>query len=173
MKLLKKLFGFLSLILIIGGVFVLFWQYFRNKQLFVVLLSNSIVKGSIGVLQKMALAIIAIIAGLIMFVIYMRLAGVVRRNEREKREAIREAQKESEETQRQLKKEAEEAKAEAEKVKKENELMKMTFMRKPEEGEEVPAEPAAEPEPEKEGGFFKNFIKKMEGSEESETKEEE
>lgn len=171
MKLLKKLFGFLSLILIIGGSFVLFWEYFRNKQLFVVLLSNSIVKGSIGVLQKMGLAIIAIIAGLIVFVIYMRLAGAVRRNEREKREAIREAQKESEETQRQLKKEAEAAKAEAEKVKKENELMKQTFMRKPEDAQEVTAEP--EPEPEKEGGFFKNFIKKMEGSEESETKEEE
>jgi uncharacterized membrane protein (DUF106 family) len=175
MKLLKKLFGFLSLVLIIGGAFVLFWEYFRNKQLFVVLLSNSIVKGSIGVLQKMGLAIIAIIAGLIMFVIYMRLAGAVRRNEREKREALREAQKESEETQRQLKKEAEAAKAEAEKVKKENELMKMTFMRKPEEGQDAQPEPQPEPEPEpeKEGGFFKNFIKKMEGSEETEKKEEE
>ncbi len=173
MKLLKKIFGFLSLILIIGGSFVLFWEYFRNKQLFVVLLSNSIVKGSIGVLQKMGLAIIAIIAGLIVFVIYMRLAGVVRRNEREKREAIKEAQKESEETQRQLMKEAEAAKAEVEKVRKENELMKMTYMKNPEEDQEAQPEPQAEPEPEKGSGFFKNFMKKIDGSEETEAKEEE
>ena len=133
MKLLKKLVGFISLALIIGGAFVLLWQYFRNKQLFVVLLSNSIVKGSVGVLQKMGMALIAIFLGLIMFVLYMKLGSVVRRNEREKREALKLQQKENEEMQRQLKKEAAEAKAEAEQAKKENELMKMTFMRKEDE----------------------------------------
>ena len=139
MKILKKLVGLLSALLIIGGAFVLLWQYFRNKQLFVVLLSNSIVKGSIGVLQKMGMALIAIIVGLILFVIYMKIGSVVRRNEREKREALKLQQKENEELQRQLKKEAEEAKAEAEQAKKENELMKMTFMRK-EDGSEESAE---------------------------------
>lgn len=145
MKILKKIVGLLSALLVIGGVFVLFWQYFRNKQLFVVLLSNSIVKGSIGVLQKMGMALIAIILGLILFVIYMKIGSVVRRNEREKREALKLQQKENEELQRQLKKEAEEAKAEAEQAKKENELMKMTFMRKKEEGsEEEPVEDETE-----------------------------
>ena len=145
MKILKKIVGLLSALLVIGGVFVLFWQYFRNKQLFVVLLSNSIVKGSIGVLQKMGMALIAIILGLILFVIYMKIGSVVRRNEREKREALKLQQKENEELQRQLKKEAEEAKAEAEQAKKENELMKMTFMRKKEEGsEEEPVEEETE-----------------------------
>ena len=139
MKILKKLVGLLSALLIIGGAFVLLWQYFRNKQLFVVLLSNSIVKGSIGVLQKMGMALIAIIVGLILFVIYMKIGSVVRRNEREKREALKLQQKENEELQRQLKKEAEEAKAEAEQAKKENELMKMTFMRQ-EDGSEESAE---------------------------------
>ena len=135
MKLLKKIVGFVSLLLIVGGAAVLMWQYFRNKQLFVVLLSNSIVKGSIGVLQKMGMAIIAIFLGLIMFVLYMKIGSVVRRNEREKREALKVQQKENEALQRQLKKEAEEAKAEAEQAKKETELMKMTFMRKEEEAE--------------------------------------
>ncbi|MBQ9425789.1 MAG: hypothetical protein IJU42_07605 [Erysipelotrichaceae bacterium] len=135
MKLLKKLVGFIALALVVGGSFVLLWQYFRNKQLFVVLLSNSIVKGSIGVLQKMGMAIIAIFLGLIMFVLYMKIGSVVRRNEREKREALKVQQKENEALQRQLKKEAEEAKAEAEQAKKETELMKMTFMRKEEEAE--------------------------------------
>lgn len=145
MKILKKIVGLLSALLIIGGAFVLLWQYFRNKQLFVVLLSNSIVKGSIGVLQKMGMAVIAIIVGLILFVIYMKIGSVVRRNEREKREALKLQQKENEELQRQLKKEAEEAKAEAEQAKKENELMKMTFMRKKEEGsEEEPVEEETE-----------------------------
>lgn len=145
MKILKKIVGLLSALLIIGGAFVLLWQYFRNKQLFVVLLSNSIVKGSIGVLQKMGMAVIAIIVGLILFVIYMKIGSVVRRNEREKREALKLQQKENEELQKQLKKEAEEAKAEAEQAKKENELMKMTFMRKKEEGsEEEPVEEETE-----------------------------
>ncbi len=138
MKILKKIVGLIAFALVLGGTAVLFWQYFRNKQLFVVLLSNSIVKGSIGVLQKMGIALLAVILGLLMFVLYMKLAGVVRRNEREKREALKLAQKENEEIQRQLKQEAEEAKKEAEVAKKENELMKMTFMRK--EGEETEAQ---------------------------------
>ena len=133
MKLLKKIVGFVSLLLIVGGAAVLMWQYFRNKQLFVVLLSNSIVKGSIGVLQKMGMALIAIILGLILFVVYMKIGSVVRRIDREKKEALKIQQKENEEMQRQLKKEAEQAKAEAEQAKKENELMKMTFMRKEDE----------------------------------------
>ncbi|MBQ6334512.1 MAG: hypothetical protein IJI46_05550 [Erysipelotrichaceae bacterium] len=144
MKILKKIVGFVALALVLGGIAVLCWQYFRNKQLFVVLLSNSIVKGSIGVLQKMGIALLAVILGLMLFVLYMRLASVVRRNEREKREALKAQQKENEELQRQLKKEAEEAKAEAEQAKKENELMKMTFMRKEDEGEVPEAEEVAE-----------------------------
>ena len=110
MKLLKKIVGFIALALVLGGTIALCWQYFRNKQLFVVLLSNSIVKGSIGVLQKMGIALLAIILGLLMFVLYMKIASVVRKNEREKREAMKLAQQENEELQRQLKAEAEEMK---------------------------------------------------------------
>ena len=141
MKVLKKVIGFIALFLIVGGAFVLFWLYFRNKQIFAILAADSVVRGSLPVIQKMGLAVIAIIAGLMMFVVYMKVASVVRRNEREKRAALREAQRENEEVQKQLRKEAEDAKAEAEKAKKENELMKMTFMRKKEEPE---SEEAAE-----------------------------
>ncbi|MBR5340763.1 MAG: hypothetical protein IK151_02425 [Erysipelotrichaceae bacterium] len=137
MKILKTIFGFLSSIFVLGGAGVFAWQYFRNKQLFVVLLNNSIVKGSLGVLQKMGLALIAIIIGLILFAIYMKIGGVVRRIEREKRAALKEQQRENEAVQRQLREEAENAKAEIEQVKKENELMKMTFMRKKEEEPET------------------------------------
>ena len=83
----------------------------------------------------MLLAVVAIVAGLLMFVVYMRLVSAVWKEEREKRAALKEAQRENEELNRQLREEAQQAKAEAEKAKKENELMKMTFMRKEEEPE--------------------------------------
>ena len=93
MKFLKELFAFLGGFSVLGGAFVLMWQYFRNKQLFVVLLSNSIVKGSITVLQKMAMAAAAIVVGLIFLMISMKFASIARRNEREKKAALRQQQK--------------------------------------------------------------------------------
>ncbi len=146
MKVVKKIVGFISLILVAGGAIALFWQYFRNKQMFAILAANSVVRGSLPVIQRMLLAVVAIIAGLLMFVLYMKVASIVRREEREKRAALKEAQRENEELNRQLRQEAEEAKAEAEKARKENELMKMTFMRKEEEPEEAPAEEVQENE---------------------------
>ena len=133
MKVLKKIVGYVSLLLVGGGAFFLFWQYFRNKQMFTILLSNSVVRGSLPIIQKMLLSVVAIIAGLLMFIIYLKISGVVRRSEREKRAALKEAQKENEELNKKLKQEADEAKAEAEKAKQETELMRKTFMRKREE----------------------------------------
>lgn len=127
MKFLKELFAFLGGFSVLGGAFVLMWQYFRNKQLFVVLLSNSIVKGSITVLQKMAMAAAAIVVGLIFLLISMKFASIARRNEREKKAALRQQQKENDEIARQLKKEAEEAKAEAEQAKAEAERIRLTL----------------------------------------------
>ena len=135
MKIIKKIVGFISLILVAGGSIVLFWQYFRNEQMFAILAANSVVKGSLPVIQRMLLAVVAIVAGLLMFVVYMRLVSAVWKEEREKRAALKEAQRENEELNRQLREEAQQAKEEAEKAKKENELMKMTFMRKEEEPE--------------------------------------
>ena len=137
MKILKKIMGFLSLVAIFGGAGSLAWQYFRNKQLLEVLVSNSIVKGSISVLKKMGLSVLIIFLGMLLLAIYFKLGGVVRRVEREKKEALREERRESEELNKQLRKEADEARAEAEKAKKENELMRQTFMRKPTEEEQA------------------------------------
>ena len=103
------------------------WQYFRNKQLFVVLLSNSIVKGSISVLQKMAWAALAVVVGLIFLLISMKFGSIVRRNERERKALLKQQQKENDEIARQLKKEAEEAKAEAEQAKAEAERIRLTL----------------------------------------------
>jgi len=137
MKFLQKLFSYIAAILIAGGAAVLSWQYFRNKQLFVVLLSNSIVKGSISVLQKMFYALCAIVVGLICLSISLKFASIVRRNEREKKEALRLQQKESDELNRQLKAEAEQARAEAEEAKAETERIRLSFGKKEEEKEEI------------------------------------
>lgn len=127
MKFLKSLFTYIALILIGGGAAVLGWQYFRNKQLFIVLLNNSIVKGSIDVLQKMAMAAGAIVLGLVCLVIALKFGSAARRNEREKKAALIEQQRENEELNRQLRKEAEEARAEAEKAKTEAALYRQTL----------------------------------------------
>ena len=139
MKILKKIFGLLSGVAIIGGCGALTWQYFRNKQLLEVLISNSIVKGSITVLQKMALSILAIFLGLILLIIYFKLGSIVRRNERERREALKIEQRETEEQNRRLREEADAARAEAEQARKENEFMKQSLMSKQAEDEAVKA----------------------------------
>ena len=120
-KITKKIVGFIALVLIIGGVLVLSWEYFRNKQLFEVLMNNSIVKGSAVVLKKMVLALGAIILGLIVSSVFFKLGSSIKRDEREKRAIQKEREREQERINEQLKKEAEEAKAEVEQVKKEKE----------------------------------------------------
>jgi ABC-type transport system involved in cytochrome bd biosynthesis fused ATPase/permease subunit len=135
MKLFKNLFSSLALILVTGGTLVLAWEYFRNKQLFVVLLSNSIVKGSMRVLQTMGIALLAVILGLVFFVISLKIGSAVRRSEREKREALREQQREADELKRQLQKEAEEAKAEAEEARAETERIRLSFKKEEKEEE--------------------------------------
>ncbi len=45
--------------------------------MFAILAANSVVKGSLPIIQRMLLAVVAIIAGLLMFVVYMRLVTAV------------------------------------------------------------------------------------------------
>ena len=143
MKIIKKILGFLSLVLMLGGLIVLGWEYIRNKTTFAILMNNSVVKGTIPVLKNMGLSLLAFILGLLFLSLYFKAGGVVRRVERERKEAMKAQVKESEELNRQLRLEAENAKAEAEQAKKETELMKLSFMRK---REEEPAEAPAETE---------------------------
>ena len=137
MKILKKILGFLSMVAIIGGAGSLAWQYFRNKQLLEVLVSNSIVKGSINVLKRMGISVLVIFGGMVLLIIYFKIGSIVRRIEREKREALREERRESEELNRQLREEADKARAEAEQAKKENEFMRQSLMNNQGEEKEV------------------------------------
>ncbi|MBO7698887.1 MAG: hypothetical protein J6S38_07645 [Erysipelotrichaceae bacterium] len=137
MKLIKKILGFFALAGILGGAGSLAWQYFRNKQLLEVLVSNSIVKGSLNVLQKMGLSVLIIFVGMLFLSAYFKVGGIVRRIEREKQEALWQERRENEERNEQLRREAEELRAEAEQAKRENELMRKTFMKAPKEDEET------------------------------------
>lgn len=116
-KFFKKILGFIALFLIIGGLLVLMWQYFRNKQLFEVLLNNSIVKGSMVVLKKMAIALVAVIVGLVISSVYFKLGSSIRKDEKIKKLQLKEQQEEQERLNKELKKEAETLKAENEQMK--------------------------------------------------------
>jgi uncharacterized membrane protein len=136
MRIIQKIFGFIGMLLILGGAGVCSWEYFRNKQLFVVLLSNTIVRGSMDVLKKMGMGILAIIVGLICLVVWMKAGSVARRNERERSAALREQEKENREEAKRLRKEAEDARREAEEAKKEAEKIRLTLEPKEEKPEE-------------------------------------
>lgn len=136
MRLIKRIIGIFTLVLVVGSLSTFVFTYVRNKPLLDILMANSVVRGSIAVLRIMGLSILGFIVGLLCFSFWLRLGTVVRRIEKEKQEALLEQQRESDEINRQLRKEAEAAKAEAEQAKKENELMKMTFMRKEDENSE-------------------------------------
>lgn len=116
-KFFKKILGFIALFLIVGGLLVLMWQYFRNKQLFEVLLNNSIVKGSMVVLKKMAIALVAVIVGLVISSVYFKLGSSIRKDEKIKKLQLKEQQEEQERLNKELKKEAETLKAENEQIK--------------------------------------------------------
>ena len=129
-KFFKKILGFIALFLIVGGLLVLMWQYFRNKQLFEVLLNNSIVKGSMVVLKKMAIALVAVIVGLVISSVYFKLGSSIRKDEKIKKLQLKEQQEEQERLNKELKKEAETLKAE-------NEQMKESLQVQEEKKEEV------------------------------------
>ena len=146
MKFLKKLISFIAMVLIIGVSLSLGWIYFRNKQLFNILLTNSIVQGSLGVLKEMGLAIIAIFIGLVFLTISLKLGSIVRRNERNKKAARMEEQRRLEEQNRQYEQEAIQAKAEAAAARREAEKVRMTLASKIEEPKTEVKEEAAKEE---------------------------
>lgn len=135
MKLLRSILRYSALILVLGGLIVMFMTYITKKEILMALVSNTIVKSSMTVLKTLAFCVGAIVLGMLLFMLSMRLSSSIRKYERERDAELREKEKENRETNRRLQQEAEEAKAEAEKVKKENELMRQTFMGKPKEEE--------------------------------------
>ena len=86
----------------------------------------------------MGISVLVIFGGMVLLIIYFKIGSIVRRIEREKREALREERRESEELNRQLREEADKARAEAEQAKKENEFMRQSLMNN--QGEEKEAE---------------------------------
>ena len=128
MRFLRSLLRYAALILIVGGVFMMFLTYITKKEILLALVSNTIVKSSMSVLRTIVLSIGAIFVGLIIFMLSMKLSSSIRKADRERNEELRLKEKENKETTKRLEKEAEQARKEAEEARKEAERMKESLM---------------------------------------------
>ncbi len=85
MKLIKTILMWLSIILILGGLLVIVIQYTSNVNLFHVLMNNSVVQGSLGVIKTILLAALAVLVGFILLIASFKLGSYISRKEEEKR----------------------------------------------------------------------------------------
>ncbi|MBE6128859.1 MAG: hypothetical protein E7185_06250 [Erysipelotrichaceae bacterium] len=85
LKTIKTILMWVAIVLIVGGLLVLFYQYTINKNLFHVLMNNSVVQGSLGVLQKMLWATLAMLVGFMLLSASFKLGSYVKQREEEKR----------------------------------------------------------------------------------------
>ena len=136
MKLIRSLLRYAALILIIGGVAVMSVTYITKKEILTALVSNTIVKSSMSVIKTLGMCVGAVIAGLLLLLLAMKLSSSIRRIEREKTAELRAREKENKETNKRLQKEAEEAKKEAEQAKKEAERKTESLKTSEEENKE-------------------------------------
>ena len=82
MKILKAIFSWLSLILILMGAGLIAVKYFTNRSLLAALLAEPMVKQSLGVIEVMLYGLAAVVLGLIFLVIAMRIGGSIRSKEK-------------------------------------------------------------------------------------------
>ncbi len=82
MKILKAIFSWLSLILILMGAGLIAVKYFTNRSLFAALLAEPMVKQSLGVIEVMLYGLAAVVLGLIFLAIAMCIGGSIRSKEK-------------------------------------------------------------------------------------------
>ena len=85
LKVIKNILLWLALILIVGGALVFVFQYAANRNLFNVLMNNSVVQGSLGVLKSMLIAALAVLIGFMLLSAAFKLSSYIKRKEEEKR----------------------------------------------------------------------------------------
>ena len=85
MKLIKTILMWLSIILILVGLLVIVIQYTSNVNLFHVLMNNSVVQGSLGVIKTILMAALAVLIGFILLIASFKLGSYISRKEEEKR----------------------------------------------------------------------------------------
>ena len=140
MKFIRTLLNILSAILVIGGAAVIGITYLTNKP-FISYLSSILTNAQFGGVMKRSLyGIAAIIIGLLIFSVSLKVGGAIRRKDRQRRQEEKERQAEMDAQNKQLRDEAKQARAEAEAMKKEAEEAKARFdqqftteIKKPEE----------------------------------------
>ena len=127
MKILKKFINLIASILVIGGAAVILFTYFTNKP-FISYLSSILTNAQFGNVMKRSLyGVAAVIVGLLLFSLSLKLGSSIRRREREKRALEKERQEEQRLENQQLKEEAEAARREAEAMRREAEEAKNRF----------------------------------------------
>lgn len=85
MKTLKKVLTWIAAILIVGGIAFFLIEYLANRNLFKVLMSNSVVRGSLGVLKHMLIAVLMVIVGLLLLSLSFKIADSIKRKEEKQR----------------------------------------------------------------------------------------
>ena len=138
MKFIRTLLNLISAILVIGGASIIGITYLTNKP-FIAYLSSILTNAQFGgVMKRVLYGVAAIIVGLLIFSISLKLGGVIRRKNRQKKLEEKERQAEIDAQNRQLREDAKQARLEAEAMKKEAEeakarLQYTTDIQKPEE----------------------------------------
>ena len=141
MKVLKKILGWLSAILVIGGLSIILFTYLTNKP-FINYLSSIMTNAQFGtVMRRVLYGFLAVVVGLVFFALSLKAGSAVRRKERERKAIEKEEARKQQEMTEQMRSEAKQAMAEAEAMKKEAEEVKLKFAPKePEEATEEKTE---------------------------------
>ncbi len=124
MKFIQTVLNVLSAILVFGGTVVIGFTYLTNKP-FISYLSSILTNAQFGsVMKRVLYGGAAIIIGLLIFTISLRIGSAIRRKDRQRRQEEKERQAEIDAQNRQLREDAKQARAEAEAMKKEAEEAK-------------------------------------------------
>ena len=113
MKILKKVLNVLSLISLIGGIFIIIFAYLGNKT-FISYITKLLEDAKFGgTLKHMLIGIGLIILALVLFVVSLRLSSKIRKREKQRLEEEKTKRIEQEKVNQQIREEAEIAKADA------------------------------------------------------------
>ena len=124
MKFIRTILNVLSAILVFGGAAVIGFTYLTNKP-FISYLSSILTNAQFGnVMKRVLYGGVAIIVGLLIFAISLRVGSAIRRKDRQRRQEEKERQAEIDAQNKQLREDAKQARAEAEAMKKEAEEAK-------------------------------------------------
>ena len=93
MRILQKIIGWISLILILGGAGLMAFKYLTNKTLFAALLATPVVQQSMGILKLMLYGAAAVLLGLILLTLSFKIGSSIRSKEKAEAKARKAVEK--------------------------------------------------------------------------------